>query len=74
MIEDVFEGLFKIIGRLIGYIIIEIVFELVIKIPGYYITKVFSKNNPDPDGLMIILVGFLFWAIIVAGVYHISIT
>lgn len=47
MIEDVFEGMFRIIGRFIGYFISEIMFEIIIKGTGCLIYKVFSDKQPD---------------------------
>ena len=66
MIEDIFEGLFRIIGRLIGYVIVEIIFEILIKGTGYFITRLFTKNDPNPEGFLVILVGIIFWVIISA--------
>lgn len=71
MIEDVFEGLFKIVGRFIGYIIIEIVFEILIRGTGYFITKLFTKNDPDSEGLLVVFVGFIFWIIMFGLAYSI---
>ena len=71
MIEDVFEGIFKVVGRFIGYIVVEIVFEILIKGTGYFITSFFTKNDPDPEGLLVIFVGAVFWAIISALAYSI---
>lgn len=60
MIEDVFEGLFRIIGLLIGYFITEIMFEMLIKGTVYFITRLFTKNDPNPEGFLVISVGALF--------------
>ena len=66
MIEDVFEGVFRIIGRLIGYVIVEIVFEILIKGTGCFITRLFTKNDPNPESFLVIFVGIIFWVIISA--------
>ena len=71
MIDDVFEGLLKVIGRLIGYFIIEIVFEILLKGTGYFITNLFTKNDPDPEGILVIFVGAVFWAIVFFLAYSI---
>lgn len=71
MIEDVFEGMFRVIGRLIGYFVIEIVFEILLKGTGYFITRLFTKNNPNPEGLLVIFVGAVFWVIVSALAYSI---
>ena len=39
MVEEVFEGFFRVIGRLITQVIIEFVFEILIKGPGYLKAK-----------------------------------
>lgn len=59
-----YQSLFKIIGRFIGSIVIEIVFEMLIRGTGYIITDLFIKNEPDPDGLIVIIVGSIFWLIV----------
>lgn len=64
MIEDVFEGFFKVISRFIGYFLIEIVFELIIKGTGYCIYKLFSDKEPASDELAITILGILFWLVI----------
>lgn len=71
MIEDVFEGIVRVIGRLIGYFVIEIVFEILIKGTGYFITRLFTKNDPNPEGLLVIFVGAVFWVIVSALAYSI---
>jgi len=64
MIEEVFEGFFKLVARLIGQIFIELIFEILIKGPGYFIIKLFSVAAPDPDSAKVIFTGILFWVII----------
>jgi len=71
MIEDVFEGIFRVIGRFIGYFIIEIVFEILLKGTGYFITRLFTKNDPNPEGLLVIFVGTVFWVIVFILAYSI---
>lgn len=64
MIEDVFEGIFIIFGRFVGYIIIEILFEIVLKGPGCVIYRLFSKQDPQADALVVTLLGLIFWVVI----------
>ena len=61
MIEDVFEGMFRIIGRFIGYFIFEIVFEIIIKGTGCLIYKLFSDKQPDE--LVVTIIGVVFWLV-----------
>lgn len=69
MIEDVVEGVFRILGRFIGQVFIEIILELLIKGPGYFIARTFKKC--DPDGVIVVVTGILFWVVVSLGVYSI---
>jgi hypothetical protein len=69
MIEDVVEGIFKVLGRFLGHFLLEVIFELLIKSPGYFIAKAFTKGSPDPDGFIAIAFGILFWSVIDFGIY-----
>ena len=57
MVEEVFEGFFRVIGRLITQVIIEFVFEILIKGPGYFITKQFTVEKPEIDSATVVFVG-----------------
>lgn len=72
MIEDVVEGVFRVLGRFFGRIFIEIIFELLIKGPGYVIVKIFTKKSPDPDGTWVAVSGIIFWVIVGFGIYFIK--
>ena len=74
MIEEVVEGAFKVVGRFLGYIVLAIIFELLLKGPGYFISKQFTKRAPDPDGFIVVLLGFLFWAVLSIGAYSVYLT
>ena len=67
MIEDVVEGIFKIVGRFIVQIFLEIVFEILIKGPGYFISRLLTKHDPNPDGFAVVIAGILFWVVIGFG-------
>jgi hypothetical protein len=71
MIEDVVEGIFRVLGRFIGQIFIEIIFEILLKGPGYFISKQFTKANPDPDGFIVVITGIVFWVVLGFGGYSI---
>lgn len=49
--------------RLLGYILTETVFEVLIKGAGYFICRPFCKRV-NPDGILAIFVGALFWALV----------
>ena len=43
--------------------IVQIFVEILVKGPGYLLVKLF-KANAGPDGLIVFLVGILFWMVI----------
>ena len=57
-------AVFKIIGRLF----VEVIVEFLLKGAGYLVCRIFSKRI-DPDGIMVMLVGLVFWVIITTGVF-----
>ena len=71
MIEDVAGGLFKVIARFLGYIFLELIFELLLKGPGYFICKQLTKNDSNPDGVIVVFIGFLFWVVLGLSAYGI---
>ena len=71
MIEDVVEGIFRALGRFIGQMFLEVIFEVLLKGPGYFLSKLFTKDNPDPDGFVVIITGIVFWFVVGFGVYSI---
>ena len=52
-----------VVVRGIVQIFVEIVVEILVKGPGYLLVKLF-KANAGPDGLIVFLVGILFWMVI----------
>lgn len=62
MIEDVFEGIFRVVGRFIWYFLIDILFEILIKGTGCVIYNLFSNN--EPNELVATIIGGLFWLLI----------
>ena len=71
MIEDVVGGIFRVLGRFISQIFIDIVFEIFLKGPGYFIGRMFTKGDPDPDGFIVVTTGILFWAVQGFGIFSI---
>lgn len=67
MVEDIAGGLFKFIGRLLSGIFIELILELLIKGAGRLICKPFTKIDPKSDGVLVTVVGLLFWIILFAS-------
>lgn len=51
------------IFRFLGQILLEIVLEILIKGPGHFICGKFSRNI-DPEGVMVVFAGFMFWGVI----------
>jgi hypothetical protein len=69
MVDEIVGGIFKVLGRFIGQFFIEIIFEILLKGPGYFISKQFTKNDPDPDGFIVVLTGFFFWLFVGGACY-----
>lgn len=69
MIEDVFGGALRVIGRFVAYVVMDFVVEILVKAPGYFIVKSFAKKAPDPDGAAVFIAGILFWLALGFGVY-----
>ena len=56
--------------RVIGQFVLEIVLEILIKGPGYVIVRAFRRRESvDPDSAVVILVGILFWVVLIVGGY-----
>ncbi len=71
MIGEVAEGVFKVVARFLGYILLEIILELLLKGPGYFISKQFTKHDPDSDGVIVVFTGFMFWIVLGLSIYGI---
>ena len=69
MIEEIAGGIFKVLGRFIGHMFIEIISELLLKGPGYFIVKLFTKNDPNHDGFAVVFTGFMFWLFVGGASY-----
>jgi len=54
--------------RVIGHILIDVVLDVAVKGLGYLVCKFFSKS-PEPDGVIVILVGVATWLVIFALVF-----
>jgi|GraSoi2013_100cm_1033763.scaffolds.fasta_scaffold496267_2 hypothetical protein len=56
--------------RVIGQFVLELVLEILIKGPGYVIVRALRRRKDiDPEGAVVILVGILFWVVLVVGGY-----
>ncbi|WP_051221618.1 hypothetical protein [Neptunomonas japonica] len=64
IVGELFSGIFKFIFR----IFIEVIVEILIKGLGYLIYRPFNKDI-DPDGFKVIIVGLIFWIIILFTAY-----
>ena len=60
IVGEGFASVFKLIFRFI----IEIVFEILIKGLGYLICRVFNRRI-DPNGIIVVIVGIVIWALII---------
>ncbi|MBV1871960.1 MAG: hypothetical protein KUG83_05385 [Gammaproteobacteria bacterium] len=71
MIEDIVGGIFRVLGRFVSQIFIEIIFDILLKGPGYFIGRIFTKGEPDPDGFIVVTTGIVFWVVLGFGVFSI---
>ena len=69
MVEDVFGGVLRVVGRFVASVVMDFVVEILIKAPGYFIVRSVAKNAPDPDGAAVFIAGILFWLALGFGVY-----
>lgn len=77
MIEVVFEAVLPFIGRVLGYIFIELLLHIICYTTGFAITRLFtfgkkprefishSSSQKQESGL--ILIGLLFWCVVLFG-------
>ncbi len=56
---EIVGGLF----RFVAHIVFEVLVEILIRGPGYVICGMISRSV-DPGGVMVILVGLLFWTVV----------
>ncbi|MBT1443809.1 hypothetical protein KJI95_04610 [Shewanella sp. JM162201] len=64
MALDALADVLETAGRLFGRFISEAVIEFMLKGVGYLICRPF-KPSVDPDGLRVLLVGLLFWVLLI---------
>ena len=55
--------------RVIGNIVLEVVLEILIRGPGYLICRIF-RNDINPDGGWVIVVGVAFWILVAASGFY----
>jgi hypothetical protein len=67
VIGEVAGGVLRFIGRML----LEGVFEFLIKGVGYLICRPF-KRNVHPDGVLVVLVGLVFWVAVGAVFYAVQ--
>lgn len=54
--------------RFIAHVIVDGVLEILIQGPGYLVCRKFNKNI-QPDGVLVVVVGITFWALVTTGGY-----
>ena len=77
MIEAVFEAVLPFIGRVLGWIFVELLLHIICYSTGFVISRIFtfgkrpksfisiSSNEKQENGL--ILIGLLFWCVVLFG-------
>jgi hypothetical protein len=68
IVGEVAGGALKFIGRLF----LEVVFEFLIKGAGYILCSPFSRRKSDPDSVLVVVVGLVFWVAVGVGIYAIK--
>ena len=58
--------LIEVVARFIGRLITEVVIEFLCKGMGYLICRKFNEDI-DPDGFIVLVVGLLFWVIVIVS-------
>ena len=58
--------LIEVVARFIGRLIIEVLIEFLCKGMGYLICRKFNEDI-DPDGFIVLIVGLLFWVIVIVS-------
>ncbi|MDG6098514.1 hypothetical protein EXU34_13760 [Alteromonas sp. ZYF713] len=56
--------LIEVVARFIGRLFTEVLIEFLCKGMGYLICRKFNEDI-DPDGFMVLIVGLLFWVIVI---------
>jgi hypothetical protein len=74
--EIVFETIFPALGRLLGFAILELFGQVICYSTGYALVKIttlgrrpvecIAASSGEPQGATLILIGLLFWALVVA--------
>lgn len=67
MLDEIVGGLFKVLIRFLGQIFVEILFEILIKGAGSIIVRPFTRSAPDSDSFVVVVVGLVFWALVIFG-------
>ena len=58
--------LIEVVARFIGRLITEVLIEFLCKGLGYLICRKFNEDI-DPDGFIVLIVGLLFWVIVIVS-------
>ena len=58
--------LIEVVARFIGRLITEVLIEFLCKGMGYLICRKFNEDI-DPDGFIVLIVGLLFWVIVIVS-------
>ncbi|MFI2812163.1 MULTISPECIES: hypothetical protein [Microbulbifer] len=67
--EEVFTGIFRVLGRFLFEIVFSIAAEILFQVPGYWLCKPFTKPGRQPDGFLVVVLSILFWILVIAASY-----
>lgn len=65
---DIAGEILGVVFRFLGELFMQIVVELLVKGPGYLICRLF-RRDANADGVVVVLVGLLFWAAVAGAIY-----
>ena len=62
--EEIVGGILRPIARFLAEVLFNIIFELLFHLPGYFISKTFSRSKSEPKDGWIFFSSVLFWLLI----------
>lgn len=71
-IDEIAGGFLRVAGKFIVELFIQIFLEFLLRGPGYLITKITSRTDPDIEDWRVTAYGLLFWAVIVGIIYYLN--
>ncbi|WP_237057395.1 hypothetical protein [Microbulbifer sediminum] len=67
--EEIFTGIFRVLGRFLFEIVLSVAAEILFQLPGHWLCKPFTKPGREPDGFLVVALSILFWILVIAASY-----